>query len=164
MAIAAPGRRADRNEHGVGSTNSGEFGGEGQSEVLHIGGNEFGKAGFLDRRSYPDERRTQVADTATLLWNTHLVKFGFDFNRTADTLDNLFQESGVYNYNSRADFISKITTVLEESDESEFWLELTERAELLPPKRLADLNAEANELTRIFNATRTTAKSKAAKP
>jgi len=64
---------------------------------------------------------------------------------------------------SRADFISKITTVLEESDESEFWLELTERAELLPPKRLADLHTEANELTRIFNATRTTAKSRAAK-
>jgi len=66
----------------------------------------FGKPNFLDRRSYPDERRVQVADTATLLWNTHLVKFGFDFNRTHDTLDNLFQEGGVYNYNARADFIS----------------------------------------------------------
>jgi Carboxypeptidase regulatory-like domain len=80
-----------------------------RSPDVVIGGTsgfEFGKAGFLDRRSYPDERRTQVADTATLLWNTHLVKFGFDFNRTQDTLDNLFQESGVFNYNSRADFIS----------------------------------------------------------
>jgi hypothetical protein len=48
----------------------------------------------------------QIADTATLLWNTHLVKFGFDFNRSHDTLDSLFQEGGVYNYNARADFIS----------------------------------------------------------
>jgi hypothetical protein len=66
----------------------------------------FGKPNFLDRRSYPDERRVQIADTATLLWNTHLVKFGFDFNRSHDTLDSLFQEGGVYNYNARADFIS----------------------------------------------------------
>ncbi len=67
---------------------------------------EFGKPNFLERRSYPDERRVQIADTATLLWNTHLIKFGIDFNRTHDTLDNLFQEGGVYTYNSRADFIS----------------------------------------------------------
>ena len=67
---------------------------------------EFGKPNFLERRSYPDERRVQVADTATLLWNTHLIKFGIDFNRTHDTLDNLFQEGGVYTYTSRADFIS----------------------------------------------------------
>ena len=69
-------------------------------------GFSFGKPKFLERTSYPDERRIQVADTATLLWNTHLVKFGVDINRTHDTLDNLFQEGGVYNYNSRADFIS----------------------------------------------------------
>ena len=67
---------------------------------------EFGKPNFLERRSYPDERRVQIADTATLLWNTHLIKFGIDFNRTHDTLDNLFQEGGVYTYTSRADFIS----------------------------------------------------------
>jgi hypothetical protein len=67
---------------------------------------EFGKPNFLERRAYPDERRIQFADTATLLWNTHLVKFGIDFNRTHDTLDNLFQEGGVYTYNSRVDFIS----------------------------------------------------------
>jgi hypothetical protein len=67
---------------------------------------EFGKPNFLERRSYPDERRVQIADTATLLWNTHLIKFGIDFNRTHDTLDNLFQEGGVFTYTSRADFIS----------------------------------------------------------
>ena len=33
-------------------------------------------------------------------------QFGLDINRTHDTLDNLFNEGGVYNYNSRADFIS----------------------------------------------------------
>src|SRR5262245_33915842 len=59
---------------------------------------------------------------------------------------------------SRADFINKITTVLEETDESAFWIELTERAKLLPAKRLRSLHVEAIELTKIFNATRTTAR------
>jgi hypothetical protein len=83
--------------------------GTSQSPNVSIGGVaafSFGKPFFLDRRSYPDERRVQVADTATLLWNTHLIKFGVDVNRTQDTLDQLQNEGGIYNYNSRADFIS----------------------------------------------------------
>jgi four helix bundle protein len=59
---------------------------------------------------------------------------------------------------SRADFIHKITIVLDEADETGLWLEITERAELLPPKRLIALKNEAEELTKIFNATRTTAR------
>ena len=59
---------------------------------------------------------------------------------------------------SRADFINKITIVLEEADETGFWIELTERAELLPAKRLNGLRAEAEELMKIFNATRSTAR------
>ncbi|MDO8793555.1 MAG: carboxypeptidase regulatory-like domain-containing protein [Vicinamibacterales bacterium] len=66
----------------------------------------FGKPNFLDRRAYPDERRIQVSDTATLVSGTHLFKFGVDINRTHDLLDSLFQEGGVYSYTSRADFIS----------------------------------------------------------
>jgi four helix bundle protein len=55
---------------------------------------------------------------------------------------------------SDADFINKITIVLEEADESGFWIELAERARLLPAKRLKALFQEAEELTKIFNATR----------
>ena len=57
---------------------------------------------------------------------------------------------------SRADFANKITTVLEEADETAFWIELTERAGLLSSARIKDLFLEAEELTKIFNATRTT--------
>jgi hypothetical protein len=49
-------------------------------------------------------------------------------------------------------------TVLEEADETVFWIELSQRAPLVPPKRLAKLLQEGTELTKIFNATRTTAK------
>lgn len=58
----------------------------------------------------------------------------------------------------RADFINKITTVLEEADETGFWIELTELAGILPARRLAPLRAEAEELMKIFNATRSTAR------
>src|SRR5437764_12020662 len=61
---------------------------------------------------------------------------------------------------SRADFINKITTVLEEADETMFWIEISQLALLLSPKRLAKLYDEAIELTKIFNATRTTARSR----
>jgi four helix bundle protein len=47
---------------------------------------------------------------------------------------------------------------LEEADETAFWIEMIERANLLPPKRLIELRTEAEELTKIFNATRTTAR------
>jgi four helix bundle protein len=59
---------------------------------------------------------------------------------------------------SRADFINKITTVLEEADETAFWIELTERASLLPSAKLRKLFTEAEELTKIFNSTRSTAR------
>ena len=59
---------------------------------------------------------------------------------------------------SRADFINKITTVLEEADETCFWIELTGRAGLVSTKRLKSLRDEAEELTKIFNATRTTSR------
>lgn len=62
---------------------------------------------------------------------------------------------------SDADFINKITIVLEETDESGFWIELAERAKLLPPKRLMALLQESEELTKIFNATRATTKRRA---
>ena len=61
---------------------------------------------------------------------------------------------------SRADFIHKITIVLEEADETALWLELTERAAILPSNRLAALAREAEELTKIFNTTRTSARNR----
>jgi len=60
---------------------------------------------------------------------------------------------------SRADFINKITIVLEEADETGFWIELAGRTKLLPKERLDPLREEAEQLVRIFNATRATARS-----
>jgi four helix bundle protein len=59
---------------------------------------------------------------------------------------------------SRADFVSKIGITLEEADETAFWLELMVDAGIFKKPKLENLLAEVNELVRIFQATRTTAK------
>ena len=59
---------------------------------------------------------------------------------------------------SRADFVNKITIVLEEADETDLWIELAKRAALVPPKQVAQLQAETVELVKIFSATRRTAR------
>ena len=59
---------------------------------------------------------------------------------------------------SRADFISRIGITLEEADETTFWLELLIDAGIVKKVRLEKLLVESNELVRIFQATRTTAK------
>ena len=60
---------------------------------------------------------------------------------------------------SKADWTDKIGRVLEEVDESLFWVELIEGAALLPPRRLATLKTEAGELTALFAAIHKSSKS-----
>jgi four helix bundle protein len=59
---------------------------------------------------------------------------------------------------SRADFISKITVVEEEADESLYWLELLADSGILKKEQLGSLIREARELTAIFTASGKTAK------
>jgi len=54
---------------------------------------------------------------------------------------------------SDADFISKITIVEEECDETLFWLELLEEGNLMKNDNVKSLQKEAGELTAIFTAT-----------
>lgn len=58
---------------------------------------------------------------------------------------------------STAEFIAKLGNVLEEADESAFWLELTADGGLLPANRLSDLIKEADELSAIMFTARRTA-------
>ena len=60
---------------------------------------------------------------------------------------------------SNADFIYKIEVVLEEADESLYWLEVIKDAELKSGSEIDRLIDEANQLTAIFAATDKTAKS-----
>ncbi|NEX14552.1 MAG: four helix bundle protein [Prosthecochloris sp.] len=51
---------------------------------------------------------------------------------------------------SKAEFISKLGVVVEEVDETCFWLELIIEGSLLPKEKVLSLLNEADELTAIF--------------
>ncbi len=59
---------------------------------------------------------------------------------------------------SRPEFIAKIGVALEEADESVFWLELVGESEILPMDKLESILDEANQLTAILSATRSTSR------
>jgi len=57
---------------------------------------------------------------------------------------------------SNAEFTAKLGTVIEEADETAFWMEMITEAGILPKERVDSLLQEANELTAIFVASRKT--------
>ena len=61
---------------------------------------------------------------------------------------------------SKAEFISKMGIVVEEADETVFWLELLVETSIVLETRLKDLLTEANELLAIFAASLWTAREK----
>jgi four helix bundle protein len=60
---------------------------------------------------------------------------------------------------SKASFISKLSIVIEEADESYFWLEFITDENLLKNNLVELLLKEADELTAIFITSRKTARS-----
>ncbi len=57
---------------------------------------------------------------------------------------------------SDKEFLAKIGVVIEEADETAFWLELLAEANIVPAAKLGDLLQETNELLVIFGATQRT--------
>jgi outer membrane receptor protein involved in Fe transport len=58
----------------------------------------FGIPEFLERPSFPDERRNQFADTMTYTQGSHTFKFGGDINLVKDIISNLRFSGGEFNY------------------------------------------------------------------
>ena len=81
------------------------LGGTRSPSVFITNGLTFGTPNFLDRSSFPDERRIQFADTLTWSHGRHTFKFGGDVNRVTDDIANLFTGAGSYSYNNLGDFI-----------------------------------------------------------
>ena len=59
---------------------------------------------------------------------------------------------------SKAEFIAKVGVVVEEADETVFWLELLSETGIVEQRKLVELLLEANELLAIFAASQRTAK------
>jgi four helix bundle protein len=59
---------------------------------------------------------------------------------------------------TKAGFIAKLSIVIEESDESNFWLEFIVDENLLSKEKVTPLFTESEELTAIFFSSRKTAR------
>ena len=59
---------------------------------------------------------------------------------------------------SKAEFVAKIGIVVEEADETVFWIELLGDAKVVEIQRLQPILKEANELLAIFSASQRTAR------
>ena len=59
---------------------------------------------------------------------------------------------------SKAEFIAKMGVVVEEADETVFWLELLVDTDIVKARRMESLMTEANQLLAIFAASLRTAK------
>lgn len=107
--------------------------------------------------------------TRTMKFHVDVIKLCSHFPKNAagfETAKQLIRSAGSVGANyraacrgkSKADFIYKIEVVLEEADESLYWLQATKAAELVQHDKLDPLIKEANELVSIFNATDISAK------
>ncbi|HSN08082.1 MAG TPA: four helix bundle protein [Hanamia sp.] len=105
----------------------------------------------------------------TKKFHVDIIKLCSDFPRNAtgfETAKQLIRSAGSVGANyratvrakSNADFIYKIEIVLEEADESHYWLEVVKEAGIKTGTEVDRLIDEANQLTAIFAATDKTAK------
>ena len=76
--------------------------------------------------------------------------FGKQYLRSATSIGANMTEA--QSGESRADFIHKCSIAQKEAKESRYWLKLMLRAELFPPKRLAPLLQETEEIVAIITA------------
>jgi hypothetical protein len=77
-------------------------------QVSITNGFTFGTPNFLLRPNFPDERRTQIADTINWTHGKHNVKFGMDFSHVHDLSQNLFQQFGQFTYGDLATYFTDL--------------------------------------------------------
>lgn len=113
----------------------------------------------------------KILQNRTKQFHIDVIKLCQDLPRNAagfETAKQVIRSAGSVGANYRAtvrakskpDFIYKIELVLEEADESMYWLEVMRDAKLKEGQEIERLIREANELTAIFAATDKTAKEK----
>ena len=77
-------------------------------DVFITNGFDMGVPTFLQRPAFPDERRTQYADTISWSHGKHSLKFGFDVAHTHDLSQNLRLQYGSFSYSTVANYLSDL--------------------------------------------------------
>jgi hypothetical protein len=76
--------------------------------VTLTNGFNFGAPYYDTRIAYPDEMRTQVADTVNWTHGNHIVKFGGDFSHVKDKILDIYQQNGQYGYSSVSNYLEDL--------------------------------------------------------
>jgi hypothetical protein len=66
----------------------------------------LGNPAQLPRPEYPNEHRFEVSESLTWVLGNHVLKFGADWDRNYDELDNIYGGVGAYNYTAFGNFIA----------------------------------------------------------
>ena len=117
----------------------------------------------------PEADRFKELRTRTIQFATDVVNLvdAFPSPRTTDVLGKQLLHSATSigaNYRaacrarSHAEFVSKMHTVQEEADETQYWFELLHNAGIVSDPQYNALQSEARELTAIFTASERTAR------
>ncbi len=73
---------------------------------INSGQFQWGTPVFLNRAAYPDEYKTQIADTITISKGQHNLRFGIDFMNANDKINNLYTQYGEFSYSSVAAYFA----------------------------------------------------------
>ncbi len=68
----------------------------------------FGQPYYGFRVAYPDERKWQIGDTATLVVGKHNIRFGEDIVHNYDLQNNVFEGNGFITYGSTVNYFSDL--------------------------------------------------------
>ena len=77
-------------------------------DVFITNGFDMGVPTFLQRPAFPDERRTQFADTISWIKSKHSFKFGVDIAHSNDLSENLRFQFGSYSYTNLGNYLSDL--------------------------------------------------------
>jgi hypothetical protein len=77
-------------------------------DVFITNGFDMGVPTFLQRPAFPDERRTQFADTISWNHGKHSLKFGVDYAHTNDLSQNLRFQYGSFSYSNLLNYFSDL--------------------------------------------------------
>ncbi len=121
---------------------------------LHCGGDVMTPQELRERTAEFAERIEAV--TRPLLRNVETREAVLQLRDASSSVASNYRAAG--RARSHAEFTAKIGTVLEEADESQFWLQHLNRCGLVKPDEAKPLLAEAGELVAIFTRATETAK------
>jgi outer membrane receptor protein involved in Fe transport len=75
---------------------------------VYFSGYQWGTLYYTNRIKYPDEYKTQIADTVSYAWGRHNFKFGMDFQRTNDSMNNLYMQYGEYSFSGLNQYMAQL--------------------------------------------------------